>query len=244
MSRARSVPEAVVEDSPARRAAPPPEETAELAIESSRRETSLALRAGARVFEDALGERAHASDLLPRLEALLAAAGVERRDGRLALARVFVGTGPGSYTGLRVGIATALGLARASGATLHGLSSFEALAWAELSVGEEGAVVLDARGARFYHARFARRNGELEVLVPPETCTAAELAARCALPGPLLGHPGLAEAAGLEETARLRTAARPSARALLELGRLRLAAGRLAPAAGLEPLYLREFGRD
>lgn len=230
-------------DSPTGRT-PPPEGAVELALESSRRETSLALGVGTRVFEDAVGERAHASDLLPRLDALLAAAGLPRRGGRLSLARIFVGTGPGSYTGLRVGIATALGLARASGATLHGLSSFEALAWAELAVGEQGAVVLDARGARFYHGRFARRENELAVLMAPETCTAEELARRCALPGPVLGHPGLAEAAGLPDVAKLRTGARPGARALLELGRLRLAAGRLAPATGLEPLYLREFGRD
>ena len=50
-----------------------------------------------------------------------------------AVARVLVGTGPGSYTGLRVGVATALGLARGTGAHLFGLPSLEARAWGALA---------------------------------------------------------------------------------------------------------------
>ena len=51
------------------------------------------------------GERPHACDLLPALEQLLARLGAAPAD----LATILVGTGPGSYTGLRVGVATALG---------------------------------------------------------------------------------------------------------------------------------------
>jgi len=61
----------------------------------------------------------------------------------------------------------------------------------------------------------------------------------------VLGHPGLDAAAGLAlpAGARLRTDARPSARALLELARVRRAAGALAAATALEPLYLAGFGK-
>jgi len=139
----------------------------DVALETSRREASLALGVGETMLHAELGPAAHARDLVPALERLLAAAGVERRGGKLSLAAVIVGLGPGSYTGLRVGIATAQALARASGATLHGIPSFEALAFAELEPGEEGTVAMDARAGRFYHARYRRVSDGLVVLDPP-----------------------------------------------------------------------------
>ena len=218
----------------------------ELALETSRREASLALGVGSLVLEDELGAAAHARDLVPRLARLLERAGVERGSGNLGLRAVFVGLGPGSYTGLRVGIATALALARASGAALYGLSSFEALAFEALEVDSEGTVALDARAGRFYHARYRRVEHGLLVLDPPSTCGAEELAERCARARVVLGHPELASAAGLAlaSSSVLRTDARPCARALLELGRARRAIGEIAPQASLEPLYLVGFGRS
>ncbi|MSR61403.1 MAG: tRNA (adenosine(37)-N6)-threonylcarbamoyltransferase complex dimerization subunit type 1 TsaB [Planctomycetes bacterium] len=216
----------------------------DLALETSRREASLALALGAAVWGEELDGRSHASDLVPRLEVLLAQSGVERVAGAHAFHAVFVGLGPGSYTGLRVGIATAQALARGTGALLYGLCSFEALAFAELAPGESASVVFDARAGRFYHARYERTAQGLEVLAPPAALRAAELAECCAQGGRILGHPGLAEAAGLAagSAARIECTARPSARALLALGRARVAAGTLRAAQALEPLYLLEFG--
>jgi tRNA threonylcarbamoyladenosine biosynthesis protein TsaB len=217
----------------------------DVALETSRREVSLALRADALVLadDDPGSARPHASDLLARLERLLARAGAAPRRGRLALTAVFVGLGPGSYTGLRVGIATAQGLARASGATLHGLPSFEVLAFAALAPGEEARVALDARGGRFYHARYRRTELDVEVREAPEALAAVELVERCRRGGELLlAEPGLPAAAGLPDDVRLRSGARPTASALLALGRARVAAGALPPAQALEPLYLARFG--
>ena len=220
----------------------------DVAIETSRREASVAVALGAEVLADEpgeLGSRAHASDLLERLAGLLARAGVERRGGRLPLRAVYVGLGPGSYTGLRVGIATAQALARGSGAELFGLASFETLAFAELAQDEQGDVAMDARAGRFYHARYRRTARGLETLEAPAALSADELVERCARAAHVLAHPGLAEAAGLApaSAARVRTDARPDARALLALERERVAAGELRPARGLEPLYLLDFGR-
>ena len=218
---------------------------ADLALETSRRAPSLALGLGPRVLAEELGEKAHASDLLPRIQDLLEHGAVGRQEGRLLLRALFVGLGPGSYTGLRVGIATALGLSRASDAPLYGLSSFDVLAFAELLPGEEGTVAMDARGGRFYAARYRRTADDVEVLEAPATCQASELGELCARSGPILAQVGLAETAGLAAgpRARLRSQTRPSARALLQLGRARLEAGRLAPSSTLEPLYLQPFGK-
>src|SRR5262249_9733226 len=148
----------------------------ELALETSRREASLALAANARVCTAELGQEAHASDLLPRLAALLGDLGVEPDRRPLPLATIFVGTGPGSYTGLRVGIAPARGLARATGAALHGVPWFAALAWVGLAPGEEGTVCADARAGHFYCARYRRVTGDVLELESPRALDARALA--------------------------------------------------------------------
>ena len=65
----------------------------------------------------------HGEELLPRLEALLTATRVALRD----VGGVIVGTGPGAFTGLRVGIATAKALAHGLGCPIVGVSTAEAL---------------------------------------------------------------------------------------------------------------------
>ena len=70
------------------------------------------------VFEATM---AHGEKLLPAVEAALALAGLSKRD----LDLIAVSRGPGSFTGLRIGLATAQGLARALGIPLVGVSGFE-----------------------------------------------------------------------------------------------------------------------
>ena len=95
----------------------------EVALETSTRQPSVAVRDATRVVERRLDRNgAHASDLLPALDALLTECGAGPRD----ITRIAVGIGPGSYTGLRVGIATAQGLARGTGAPLVGVSKVKA----------------------------------------------------------------------------------------------------------------------
>ncbi len=215
------------------------------AIETSSKRGSAAVRIGGCVRETLLaGERAHASDLLPQLDRIAREAGVERRLGTLVLDAVVVGTGPGSYTGLRVGMATALGLARATGAVLRGVPSVEALAFAELSVGEEGAIALDARAGRFYFARYRRTKDDVETLVAPSAVTAEELRRLLLRPGPILGDEAVGRAAELTDDAlaRLRTDVRPRAGAALTLGLRRLETLGPDPVEELAPLYLRAFG--
>jgi len=182
--------------------------------------------------------RAHAADLLPELGAALRELGATPRE----LRAVIVGLGPGSYTGLRVASATALGLARASGAALHGVASFEALARGELRAGERGATVLDARGGEAYVAVYERRAAELHTLVEPRVLRAGDVAAQLVGVDVLLADAAALRATGLDSARFARSSdAPPSALELLELGLERLA--RLGPhqAHEIEPLYLRAF---
>ena len=87
----------------------------DLALETSTRQASLALGYGDQVWARSLESgAAHASDLLPCIEELLDEHGLDKRNIHL----IHVGIGPGSFTGLRVAAALALGLARATQARL------------------------------------------------------------------------------------------------------------------------------
>jgi tRNA threonylcarbamoyladenosine biosynthesis protein TsaB len=157
---------------------------------------------------------------LPALDGLVRELGRQPRE----IDAVYVGLGPGSYTGLRVGIATALGIARSTGAALVGVCSFEVLLWERLQPGETGGVLLDGRSGGFYHARYARGTEGLEVLLAPAILPPEEARARAA---------GDARSFGADDP--------PQARALLELGAARLARhGPMRPAE-VQPLYLRPF---
>jgi tRNA threonylcarbamoyladenosine biosynthesis protein TsaB len=108
----------------------------------------------------------HATRLLPLADELLGRAGI----GWSSLERIAVGVGPGTFTGLRVGVATARGLAQSLGIDLVGVSSLRALA--EPVLGAEGGArrvlaVLDARrGEAFVAAYETTDRGPAELVAP------------------------------------------------------------------------------
>jgi tRNA threonylcarbamoyladenosine biosynthesis protein TsaB len=117
--------------------------------------------------EVAPGQRpAHAQRLLVLAAELLEAAQI----GWAQIRRVSVGVGPGGYTGLRIGLASAHGIALAHGAQLVGVGTLRALA--EPVAGRSVASVLDARRGEAFIAVY--RDGE-EVLAP-RVCRPEELA--------------------------------------------------------------------
>jgi tRNA threonylcarbamoyladenosine biosynthesis protein TsaB len=105
-------------------------------------------------------ERAHAERCLPETMAFL----TERKAAKADL--IAVGTGPGSYTGIRVGVSLALGLARGWKAVAIGIPSLEVIA-----AMQDGlvAVTLDARKGKFYSAAYRVSDGRiLETVVEPD----------------------------------------------------------------------------
>lgn len=94
----------------------------------------------------------HAAQLLPLADGLLAAAGFTAAD----VGRIGVGVGPGTFTGLRIGVATARALAQATGAELAAVPTLAALADAATHRGHDGPVlaVLDARRGETFAQPF------------------------------------------------------------------------------------------
>ena len=113
---------------------------------------------------------------------LLGATGVSVHD----IHEIVVGVGPGGFTGIRIGMATAMGLGQARGIPVHGASSLEALAVGGANVRQDDeliAAVIDARRREVFAAVYAEGpDGALtEVVAPaawaPEDFTAAASAA-------------------------------------------------------------------
>ena len=101
---------------------------------------------------EASAHRASNTQLLLRIDALLAEQGVARGE----LACIVVGRGPGSFTGVRIAMATAKGVASALGVGLVGVSSLDAVAWNAQAAGVRGplAVVADAMRKEVYPVRY------------------------------------------------------------------------------------------
>jgi tRNA threonylcarbamoyladenosine biosynthesis protein TsaB len=146
-----------------------------VALDSSTLTLSLAIgRPGetAPLVAERLGPPAKTSDLLPgALLELLARVGLTLTDVR----GFVVGLGPGSFTGLRIGLATVKGLAYARRLPVAGASSLAALALE----GPEGiplAAVAVARRGELYLGRYRRTGEQLEALAAEEACSEADLA--------------------------------------------------------------------
>lgn len=137
-----------------------------LAIDTATPRPSLALLDGDAGARTAELPRQGAEALAPAVAALLAEAGLTARD----LDRVVVVSGPGSFTGLRSSLAFARGLARAAGALLVAVPTFEA-ASAALPHPTDADLVLDALRGEVHRRR--RRAGRLD---PSEERLAVALA--------------------------------------------------------------------
>jgi tRNA threonylcarbamoyladenosine biosynthesis protein TsaB len=136
--------------------------------------------------------RGHAEALLPLVQRVMARAGMPR-DG---FDRVAATAGPGSFTGLRVGLSAARGLALAAGCPVVGVSSLSALA-APLMAGADTspvAAMIDARHGRVYLHLFGPDGQTLE---GPAIVAVPEAARLCAMAGARLVGPGAAMVAAV-----------------------------------------------
>jgi len=181
-------------------------------------------------------ERGHAEAIVPMIERVLADASVGYQD----MDAIAATTGPGSFTGVRVGIATARGLALATDLPLIGMTSLEVMARAALDQLNEKPDVLgiavDARRGEVYLALYDEHGGPLsapQALTPEQACTQLPKEGRVALcgSGAHLLRDFAAERATLKA---MLPDLQPDARALA-----RLAMDRESKGQTLHPLYLR-----
>lgn len=218
-----------------------------LAIETATPQVGVALvgDAGPLVVTRIAGGRRHGELLAPTISSALATAGITAAE----LTGIAVDVGPGLFTGLRVGVATAQALASALEVPAVGVSSLEALAHPHRRSGTRVVSVVDARRHEVFRAVYAPGGGGgggglVEVVAPglvTPDALAGELAAagetvlavgdgalRYAeqLSGPLVGLGGHLDA-------------HPDPAVVAELAVTRLGAAGDGPAAALRAVYLR-----
>jgi tRNA threonylcarbamoyladenosine biosynthesis protein TsaB len=203
-----------------------------LSIETSTARGSVALVEGEQLVAalEHRRENAHGESILPLVEQALAQAGWSRGQ----LDRIAVGIGPGSFTGLRVGIAVAQGLSEGLEVPLVGVPSLQAMALA--TPGEQTAprcVLTDARKNELFAAVYDAHGCELlgvRLLANPEDllCLTRELS------DPLFIGNGVALWPGLSNVYRSADTDYPHAR-----WTARAALG-ATPSALVHPLYVRD----
>ncbi len=218
-----------------------------LALDSATDTCSVALLCDGRLVERELGSgKAHAQQLLGMVSEVLA-------EGQVSLAGldgIAASIGPGAFTGVRISVAVAQGLAFGAGLRVAAVSTLEALALQALEGKGLGAqpthaiACLDARMQEVYWGCFAAdaRSGVIATNTPrvsaPETVI---------LPGShyvgigrgFAAYPALVALPGVELPPGAAAAA-PRAREFAQLGALRLALGQALDPADLQPLYLRD----
>jgi len=215
-----------------------------LAMETSGRTGSVALATtGGRVLSSAgpLGVQSHGSELMPAVEWILREVGWPAD----SLTDVLVSIGPGSFTGLRVGVSMARTLSWAVGTRTVAVPTLDCLACNALSLEEpppDLAVLLHARSDRVFCAAYELRDGRYEQTSP--TQMAEPRAFLAAYPRPLAvlgeGVPNHRQVI-LDSGAGILDSGLWSARAenVVRVGIALAEAGRYTPGGDLIPLYIR-----
>ena len=127
-------------------------------------------------------ERSHTTTLLSEIHHLLDRAEIEVRD----LGAIGIATGPGAFTGLRVGFGVAKGFHLATGLPLIGIPTLEAAALAFATCGSSIIATVGAGRGRLVWARYEPGSAGLTESRPPRNGTAAELAEELQGTGPVL----------------------------------------------------------
>jgi tRNA threonylcarbamoyladenosine biosynthesis protein TsaB len=215
-----------------------------LGIDTAGHSLSVALGDGERICGVTTLRRPNAHDALlaPAIRDLLGHCGL-KPTGLTGLA---VSAGPGSFTGLRIGMAAAKGMAASLRIPLAAVPTLEALAAAvqrccDISEGSMLVAALDARREQLYHASFILRGGRWVPLGDAALSRLEDLAASIPEDALLAGD----GTPLLMERSRVRARALPQVSAdasdIVLLGSRRIETGDTADPASCEPLYMQEF---
>lgn len=150
-----------------------------LSIETSTKYSVVCIgdEKGARFGERRLFEKGRLDGISLLIEDALGKSGTRLND----IGAFGVGTGPGSFTGVRIGVSTAKGLAYSLNKPCYGFSSLDAIAYsASDGPFEDLCVIVDARRSNVY-ARFYKKRAGLKAVSGPELLSIDQLWPRCSV---------------------------------------------------------------
>ncbi len=187
--------------------------------------------------------RRHAETLVPAVQFVCAQAQVDLDE----VSVVAVDVGPGLFTGLRVGVATAKALALALRVPMVGLSSLDLLAFALHHTDGLIATVVDARRGEVFAAMYRPVPGGVQRVAEPRVCSPGDLAGELMAMGEdclLVGDGAVRYASSFDDARHLSIAdgafAHPSPAALVQLAHARAVREEFVQPSELEPMYLRK----
>lgn len=143
---------------------------------------------------------------------------------------IAVSKGPGSFTGVRVGVTFAKGLAFASGKPIVGIPTLEALAYQYVYPDKLICPVIPSRKNEFYFGVFKNKNGKIERVMKERALPYEKIVSLIKKPTVLIGD--------IEKDNVLQYF--PRASAVASLGLQRIKKGKFDRAASLVPLYVRK----
>lgn len=210
-----------------------------LAIETATSSCSAALSDGKRVLEHAeVGSNVHSKVLLEMIATLFNDFKLSATD----LNAVAVGQGPGSFTGLRIGVGVGQGIAYGANCPMIGVSSLDALA---LQSDKDGLVIagVDARMGEIYWCEYQKQGRRLTRLTDLQVTPPDQVG--CSGKGYLVGNAWSEYLDSLDQeliaqTEWLRNITYPSAKALLSLAGAQFEKGSHVSAAEFAPIYVRD----
>ena len=216
-----------------------------LAIETSSTQVGCAIGGHEGVLASAHSGKGgkHAENLSPQIDFIRQQAGIEFAD----LGAIAVDVGPGLFTGLRVGIATAVAISHALKLPMIGVSSLDLLAFPARWTSRLIVAALDARRGELFTALFRRVPGGIQRVREENVCNPEDLAAEMQTfdePSLLVGDGALRYADIFESLGRVELAeqglANPSARAMVQLAHSRAMREEFIQPWDLKPVYLRK----
>lgn len=213
-----------------------------LAIDTSTRTLSLALAVGGKCvsYRNLVLNRRMADAIMPHITAFLRRRGLGLED----IDAVVAGRGPGSFTSLRVGVATVKGLCFGRDIPVVGIPSPDAVAAAAGETAGKICVISDARRGLLYAAVYRWEDGRPVLNGDYQLIAWKELRRQLKKPVTFAGDGVTLHREDIEKTFGPHAALTdpkylsPQARYLLPAGLAAIASGQAGDAATLEPLYL------
>ena len=214
-----------------------------LVIDTATSRLSLALLADGELTGELTwwSKQNHTAELIPSLNYLLDRAGIGLDD----LRGIIVAKGPGSFTGLRVGVTTAKGLAISKGVPVVGIGTLEARAYPYLGMGVQVCALQDAGRSEVAAAVFQGTRCDFRATLSEHITSVSDLCGKLPRPAVLCGEISDETRTSVEEAlggdAMLTDTRGLTYRAACvgQLGRARLSRGEVDDPSTLQPLYLR-----
>lgn len=216
-----------------------------LAIDTATQVSSVAVASADKLSAELTmqAKLTHSETLMPHIKEVLRMAGVKKEK----LEGIAVSIGPGSFTGLRIGLAAAKAMAYALSLPIVGVSTLKALAYHYPVPGVRIVSLLDAQKGNAYRESYEWQAGEIKIMQEVEVLPIAEILAECAECGRqviLLGDVAVRRIRGkVELPANVSVApahlVMPRAACVAMLGLQEIADGRRDNVMNMEPVYIR-----